>query len=92
MKQWEKREKNKEPNRNKDLSCPPFHGIPSTGQHMVLPLRSEVLWIRSHIYHFLPAHAIYKTPFQGMVKFMPGASIPAYTSVAGRENSLQRGA
>lgn len=58
---------------------------------MVLPLCRELLWIRSHIHHFLPANGIYKTPSRKMVKFMPGASIHAYSSVAGRENSLQRG-
>lgn len=59
---------------------------------MVLPLGREVWWIRSHIHNFLPANAIYKTPSRKMAKFMPGASIHAHTSVAGRENDLQRGA
>lgn len=58
----------------------------------MLPLCREVLWIRSHIRNLLPANGIYKTPSRKMVKFMPGASLPAYSSVVGRENSLQRGA
>lgn len=92
MKWREKREKNKELSLNKDLSFCPFPGFPSTGQYVVLPLCSDVLWIRSHTYHFLPANAIYQTPSREMVQFVPGASIRAYTYIVGKENSVQRGA